>query len=97
MDWDGKISALKGLIGQTGPLWSGTRLSGYAESGPYHCGDCEYMFKGLGSQMGRPDAPTLCKHHIVVADKEIRQRSGGFPMVSAANGCCEFVEPKGKR
>jgi hypothetical protein len=35
--WLKKISALKRLISEVGPLWpKSTRLSGYAESGPYY-------------------------------------------------------------
>lgn len=82
MSWTDKIRALKSLISRTGPLWTGTRLSGYAESGPYHCGNCKWLV-----------APDRCGHPIVIADMEISHRDT-LPEVNAVRGCCEFVEPK---
>lgn len=81
MDWPHKISALTVLLKHTGPLWQGTRLSGYGNRGPYHCGDCIYL-RGRGS----------CTHPAVLADEEMPKRDG-LAMVDAAKGCCEFVTP----
>ena len=82
MDWQGKIAALKELLKRTGRLWTGTELSGYAANGPYHCGNCRYLIGVDG-----------CRHPVVNADPQIA-RSASLPIVDAARGCCEFVEPR---
>ncbi len=83
MGWPKKIEGLRELIREVGSLWPGsTRLSGYAERGPYHCGMCKY-FDGVG----------YCNQPVVLADKQVEQEDGKA-MVDGANGCCEFVEPK---
>jgi len=93
--WLKKISGLKTLIAKVGPLWpKSTELSGYAEKGPYHCGNCEYL-KGLkqnntfldGNGKGR------CNQSVVVADPEVKKDELGRPIVDLEHGCCEFVEP----
>lgn len=86
MTWPEKITALQSLLKRTGSLWTGTRLSGYAESGPYHCGNCIYL---VGHNQ--------CKHPVVIADPEILGHGyprNILPIVNAAHGCCEFVEPR---
>lgn len=96
MTWPEKIEALKRLMATTGRLWTGTRLSGYSEEGPYSCGNCRYLLDA-----GRPafspgrGAPTFarCEHPAVKADPATKKDAGGWPIVNAARGCCEFVEP----
>ena len=82
MLWYEKIRDLKDFISKVGRLWTGTQLSGYAESGPYHCGNCRHLH-------GYDE----CLHPVVLADYEMKRR-GALPVVNAAHGCCEFVEPK---
>ena len=87
MTWNEKITALKLFILRIDPLWTGTKLSGYAESGPYHCGNCVWLA-----------SPDKCTHPIVGADMEVLHRPGRpvsqLPIVNASRGCCEFVEPR---
>lgn len=79
--WEANIGALKHLLQTTGPLWTGTRLSGYAESGPYHCGECKYL------------SGENCKHPAVNADPQVKKDKDGMPVVDPKRGCCEFVDP----
>lgn len=83
MDWKRKLAGLKSLIAEVGPLWSGTRLSGYAEQGPYSCGNCRFL---VGFDR--------CIHSAVKADPQTTKGFDGLPVVNAARGCCEFVEPR---
>ena len=64
----------------------GTLASGYAEDGPYHCGDCVHF---------RED---VCTHPVVVNDPalEARKRGDTIP-VDAERGCCRFVRPAEQR
>lgn len=83
VEWKSKIVALKKLISEVGPLWpDSTRLAGYGENGPYHCGDCIWLVES-----------THCSHPVVKADPQMHKDDLGKPLVSAAKGCCEFVEP----
>ena len=82
MEWPEKIVELRALVKRTGPLWTGTSLSGYAADGPYHCGHCRYLVGKDG-----------CSHPAVQADPEV-PKAAGLPIVDAARGCCEFVDPK---
>lgn len=79
--WGVKIHALKDLLQRVGTLWTGTTLSGYADQGPYHCGECKYL------------EGETCKHPAVKADPQVKKNSDGMPVVNAERGCCEFVDP----
>jgi hypothetical protein len=83
LDWADKIAGLKVLLKKVGRLWTGTLLSGYAQAGPYHCGNCRYL-----------RAKNLCEHSAVLADFEVpKDAATGLPIVDPKRGCCEFVEP----
>lgn len=93
--WLKKISGLKTLIEKVGPLWpKSTKLAGYAESGPYHCANCEYL-KGLkdGEVFKDKDGKGRCNQSVMIADPEVRKDELGRPIVDIDKGCCEFVEP----
>ena len=65
----------------------GTLASGYAEDGPYHCGDCIH-FVPTGN---------VCTHSVVVADPALQMRRRGDAMpVDAERGCCRYVRPAQK-
>ncbi|HZS43344.1 MAG TPA: hypothetical protein VFA52_03975 [Candidatus Paceibacterota bacterium] len=93
--WLKKISALKRLISEVGPLWpKSTRLSGYAESGPYHCEDCVYLKgKKEGEIFVDKEGQGRCMHPVVIADRETKKDKNFLPIVNIQKGCCEFVEP----
>src|SRR6266436_6940245 len=77
--WLKIIGRLKRLIADVGPLWpDSTRLSGYAESGPYHCGDCGYL-KGLkeGNVFKDENGKGRCNQTVVIADKEVKKDEMG--------------------
>ncbi len=83
MGWPKKIEGLQGLIRSVGKLWpNSTRLSGYAEYGPYHCGMCKYF-----------DGSRYCNQPVVLADHQVH-KDDGKAVVDPKYGCCEFVEPK---
>jgi len=44
-NWPKIIRGLKRLVRDNGPVWPepSTKLAGYAEDGPYRCGNCEYL------------------------------------------------------
>lgn len=86
MTWGQKIAALKTFIRRVGPLWTGTKLSGYAAGGPYSCGHCRYLV--LRNQ---------CGHPVVQADPETKKTADGLALVDSVHGCCEFVDPGGRR
>ena len=94
-NWPGIIAGLKKLITKFGEIWPGgsTKLSGYAERGPYFCGDCEYM---KGVKEGKPvlDAQGrgYCNQEVVLADTEVK-KVNGLASVHPKTGCCEFVDP----
>jgi len=93
--WLRIISKLKKLIKDVGPLWpDSTKLAGYGENGPYHCGDCEYL-KGLkeGNVFKDKDERGRCSQSVVIADPEVKKDEKGRPIVNIEIGCCEWVEP----
>lgn len=92
--WLKIIKGLQQLVERLGPIWpSSTRLSGYAEDGPYHCEDCPWL---RGRTTGRvfKDSSNKgrCHHPVVLADKQVRKDVEGFAVVNIEHGCCEFVE-----
>ena len=96
--WLKKIGALKRLISEVGPLWpDSTKLAGYAEDGPYHCEDCEYL-KGreAGNIYRDTDGKGRCNQSVMMADPEVQKDSQGLAIVNIENGCCEFVLPPKK-
>lgn len=80
-DWQGKIKALKELVSKF-PMWpKSTRLAGYGESGPYHCGKCKYL-----------EGKDRCTHPVVKADPQVSKGKDGLPVINPERGCCEFVD-----
>ena len=71
----------------------GTKISEYAEQGPYHCGDCVWV--------SRRDVPKegqgLCKEPHVLKDPQVpAARRSKLKVVDLIHGCCRFVKyPKG--
>ena len=98
--WPQKIRGLKKLLSSVGRLWPkpSTMLSGYAEGGPYHCGDCEYL-KGLeeGQTFVDENGKGRCTMTVVMVDTEAKKDEKGRPIVDIQKGCCEFVEPLKKK
>lgn len=93
--WLKKIAALKRLLREVGPLWpKSTKLAGYAESGPYYCGDCIYL-KGLKEDniFKDEEGAGRCFHPVMISDVEVKKDEKGRPIVNIERGCCEFVEP----
>jgi len=92
--WLKKIGALKKLLAETGPLWpKSTKLSGYGESGPYHCEDCSFLKRNSDGEIFRDaDGKGRCNHPVVIADAEVKKGSDGMPLVNIEHGCCEFVD-----
>ena len=94
-NWLGIIAALKKMVAEFGEIWPGgsTKLSGYAESGPYFCGDCKFM-KGVteGQPVLGGDGRGYCNHEVVLADPEVK-KDDGLASVNPKIGCCEFVDP----
>jgi hypothetical protein len=89
--WLKKIAALKRLLREVGPLWPSpsTKLSGYGESGPYHCEDCVFLKKDFKDE----DGNGRCNHPVVISDSEVKHDDRGLGIVNIERGCCEFVEP----
>lgn len=82
-EWRSKISALREMLKSVGSMWpESTKLAGYGEKGPYHCGDCKYLKDRI-----------KCAHPVVMADGQVKKDKDGMPIVNPAKGCCEFVEP----
>lgn len=93
--WLKIISRLKALIVAVGPIWpKSTKLAGYAEEGPYRCGNCEYL-KGAkaGKVFKDADGKGRCSQPVMVSDPEVKKDEQGRPVVNIERGCCEFVEP----
>jgi hypothetical protein len=87
--WLKKIAALKRLLREVGPLWpKSTKLAGYAENGPYYCGDCIYLKKDFKDDENRG----RCNHPVMIADTEVKHDKG-LAIVNIEKGCCEFVDP----
>lgn len=78
------------------PLWTGTPISGYAERGPYHCGECKYL-KGRteGLPYRGPEGRGRCTHPIIAIDPRIKVDEQGRKIVNIERGCCEFVDDSG--
>jgi hypothetical protein len=97
--WLKKIGLLKKLLAETGPLWpDSTKLAGYAESGPYHCGDCEYLKgKTKGEIFKDENGKGRCNQSVMIADIETLKDKDGLPIVNIEKGCCEFVEPPSQK
>lgn len=92
--WLKIIGGLKRLIKENGPLWpNSTKLSGYAEKGPYNCGMCEYA-KGMkqGNIFRDEQNRGRCLHPVVIADKETEKDKNLLPIINLERGCCEWVE-----
>lgn len=96
MDLKGRIEALSALLIQTGRLWTGTKLSGYAENGPYHCDDCIFL-KGRkeGKIWEDAEGKGRCNNAFTVADEEVKHDEEGLAIVNIKKGCCEFVDESG--
>lgn len=94
-DWAAIIKGLKKLLAEVGPIWpKSTRLAGYAETGPYHCYDCEYLKgKKEGKIFVDAQGKGRCNQEVMMADPEIKKDSAGLAIVNIQTGCCEFVEP----
>ncbi len=91
--WLKKIAALKRLLREVGPLWpKSTKLSGYSEQGPYHCGDCVYLKKKDGDAFKDADGKGRCLHSVVMADAQVKKDEKMLPIINIEHGCCEFVE-----
>lgn len=96
MEWSTKIHFLQRLLSDVGKLWTGTKLSGYAESGPYHCQDCEYLRgRKEGSIFRDAKGKGRCSQEVMMADSEVKKDSDGYPIVNIEKGCCEFVDNEG--
>lgn len=97
--WSKKVHGLKRLLASVGSLWPApsTKLSGYAEEGPYRCGNCEYL-KGLeeGRVFKDENGRGRCNQIVVIADPEVKKDDQGRPVVNIETGCCEFVSPPKK-
>src|SRR6266478_3648106 len=69
--WLKIIGQLKKFIREVGPLWpNSTKLSGYAENGPFHCSDCSFLKKVDGEQFKDDEGAGRCNHPVVIADSE---------------------------
>lgn len=75
---------LEQLGGEFGEI--GTKASGFADSGPYHCMNCVWK-----KHVNETD---VCTHPVVNADPELkdRQRTGDFLIVDW-DDCCRYVRP----
>ena len=93
-NWPKIIQGLQTLIGEVGSIWpKSTKLAGYAEDGPYHCEDCEYL-KGLkeGNVFKDSSGKGRCIQEVMKADPDTKKDQDGLPIVNILKGCCEFVE-----
>ena len=95
MSWLKKISLLKKLLDETGPLWpDSTRLAGFANDGPYSCSNCEYL-KGRkeGSIYLDENGNGRCNHSVMIMDTEVQHDEKGLAIIpTPEKSCCEFVE-----
>lgn len=94
--WLQIISGLRKLLAEFGPIWPSpsTKLAGYAEDGPYHCEDCEYLRgKKEGKIFADANGKGRCSQAVMMADPEVPKDKDFFPIVNIQKGCCEFVEP----
>ncbi|VVB52843.1 Uncharacterised protein [uncultured archaeon] len=96
--WLKKIAALRRLLDDVGPIWPApsTKLSGYAEDGPYHCEDCTFLKRDKeGKPVADESGMGRCNHPVVIADKEVKKDKSLLPIINIEKGCCEFVDQKG--
>lgn len=90
------VDAWREVAMRFGLLWTGTRVSGYGEDGPYHCEDCRYLRGRLAGEVVHADATHgECLHSIVKSDPEVRKCANGNGFVLIETGCCEFVDTSG--
>ena len=97
-NWQRKITWLRRLIAEVGPLWPrSTKLSGYGEEGPYHCEDCEFAKgKKQGDLFKDDKGRGRCLHAVVIADDEVKKDPKmNLPIINLEKGCCEFVSQPG--
>lgn len=92
----------------TNPVkWTGTKLVGYAASGPYHCKDCKWLTGRKEGQVFRDAVGRgRCTHPVMMADPQVNheepaQRIQGTDneidtpqpaIVDIQFGCCAFVD-----
>jgi hypothetical protein len=93
--------------GATPPVkWTGTKLAGYAASGPYHCKDCKWLRGRKEGQIFRDAIGRgRCNHPAMMADPQVEHEeppqivSGTHrdiekprpAIVDIQFGCCTFV------
>lgn len=70
---------------------TGTKESGYAADGPYHCEDCVWRLQGTA----------FCTHPRVAHDPALHYLASvenGHPVVkiNIEQGCCRYVRPPEK-
>jgi hypothetical protein len=91
MDWSDGIPGTEAL-GQPlmGSIYdeAGTKVSGYAEDGPYHCEDCIHKTA--------PDEP-FCIHPCVLGDPALQNRvmlidNRPVVKINMERGCCKYVK-----
>ena len=96
MSWLKKISLLKKLLDETGPLWpDSTRLAGFANDGPYSCSNCKYL-KGRteGSIYLDEKGNGRCNQSVMIMDPEVQHDEKGLAIIpTPEKSCCEFVDP----
>lgn len=73
----------------------GTAVSGYAETGPYHCEDCVHRIGGVES-----DLP-FCIHPVVISDPKLKKFITKYEGETAVHidmerGCCRYVRQSAK-
>lgn len=91
--WLKIIGQLKKFLREVGPLWpNSTKLSGYAENGPFHCSDCSFLKKVDGEPFKDEQGKGRCNHPVVIADSEVKKDKKGLGIVNIETGCCEFVD-----
>lgn len=79
------------FVEHVGQLWMGSKLTGYAETGPYHCGDCRHLVGKLEGDVYRdPAGEGRCDHQLVKLDPEVKRDEYGA-IVNIEKGCCDFV------
>lgn len=96
--WLKIIGALKRIVRDNGSIWPApsTKLAGYAEDGPYHCGDCVYLKRVNGKPVKDENGKGFCNQAVMLADPDIKKSNSGLALVNIEKGCCEFVEPPKK-
>jgi hypothetical protein len=77
----------------------GTKASGFASDGPYHCEDCIHLSNGAcyhPAVMNDPNLPDMPLHGASeepgTPAEERKQDDGGI-RVDAEVECCDFVHP----